>query len=181
MSQGEAKTKCPIPPNRSFQRTNIASFTEARRQRFLSLRKQNRESYFERARKIALNADTTPIQPPQTQEFDYSLPTNQFAQYPPNNEHKTPPNDTHSMQTEAHEPDDSSKSPSKDTPSKSRKKKRKKKKKQNKDNQQYRREQLLISRQSRMKYVHMFMHHEWMIDLPHDLTQNWLVGLRAEG
>ena len=39
----------PISPNRikrSFQATKIASFTESRRQRFLSLRKQNRESYF---------------------------------------------------------------------------------------------------------------------------------------
>ena len=45
MSQ-ETSQKCAIPSNRSFQATKIASFTESRRQRFLSLRKQSRESYF---------------------------------------------------------------------------------------------------------------------------------------
>ena len=42
----QTDTKCRIPPHRQFQATKIASFTESRRQRFLALRKQNRESYF---------------------------------------------------------------------------------------------------------------------------------------
>eukprot|EP01084_Bolivina_argentea_P091321 164409_1 len=131
----QQSTHNTIPPNRTFQRTNISSYTESRRQRFLSLRKQNRELYFEKARKIALNAEENNNNNNIDYNFDFTfnnnkinfhndfetdtVPTNKYKQYPAN-DNKI--NNNITMQNETN------------TSPKSNKKKKRKKKKNGKHN-----------------------------------------------
>ena len=143
--------------------------------------------YTEKARKIALgtdqdNDDNNTIN---NYQFDFSLSQppqpkiNKFAQYPPSNNGNigTPSplqengsGNDRNCQNNAISMDTDTETHSQ--AKKKRQRKKKKKKKGNKENQQYRQEQLLLAKQSRMKYVNMFMVHEWMVDIPHDLTQN---------
>ena len=158
------------------------------------------QCYIEKARKIALGTDQDNDNNNAINNYQFNFSLNQppqpkinkFAQYPPSNDananetngytHNNGNISTHSqLQQNCVDNDKKSQnnatSMDTDTNShsqskKKRQRKKKKKKKGNKENQQYRQQQLFLAKQSRMKYVNMFMVHEWMVDIPHDLTQN---------
>ena len=147
--------------------------------------------YTERTRKIALNADKNKHdnQSSNANTFDFSLPDiqfqdneeidqiNQYQQYPPSIASQTDQN-----KMECKQDTEDSVSPQNENENKKgskKKKKKKKKKKGNQQNQEYRKQEAMKAKQAKMQYVNMLMVHEWMIDIPHDLTQNVCIFILA--
>ena len=253
----ETETKSQIPERRSFQSTTMWEFTESRRQRFLSLRKQNREAHFgstipvavsslralsctyctlfippppcchtqaaalslhcviyplsfslcahslsfyidsERARKIALNADrhsdhdsNSENGSPPRSKFDFSFHSIPFhtdfesdtvSKSKPPRLPRNDPDDVDKCNTiqsmgstqNEHKSVDKTKRKS-GGKSKGKKKGKSQRSKSSNSLQNGRASKAAKARASRMKYAEMLMVHEWMIDIPHDLSRNVL-------